>query len=204
MHLIHMSKPPSGLDGRTSVPSLLEPPGGILMWLVVVLELFAFAMVFFVIANLRAEQPDVFREGQRALSPLVGAVATMLLVTSGWCAAEAVHAVRTELVPRARRFYLGAFVAGLGFAVLKAIDYAEKVRNGFTLGRSDFWDAYFLGTGFHFAHVLIGLGLLAYVGLRVGRTTFEDEETTVAGTALFWHMCDLAWFFLFPLLFVRS
>lgn len=174
------------------------------MWLVVVLEFFAFAMVFFVIADLRASRPAVFREGQQALSPLVGAVATMLLVTSGWCAAEAVHAVRTELLPRARRFYLGAFVAGLGFAVLKVLDYVDKVRAGYTLGVSDFWDTYFLGTGFHFVHVVIGLGLIAYVGLRVGRTTFEDQETTVAGTALFWHMCDLAWFFLFPLLFVRS
>lgn len=174
------------------------------MWIIVALELFAFAMVFFVIAHARAVQPAMFREGQQALSTVRGVAATMLLVTSGYFAAEAVEAVRHRSFPRARGFYAGAIATGLGFVVLKVVDYAQKVREGHSLGSSDFWDAYFLGTGFHFVHVLIGLALLGYVGLRVGRTTFEDEETTVAGTALFWHMCDLAWFFLFPLLFVRS
>ena len=104
----------------------------------------------------------------------------------------------------AKRFYGGAVVTGLAFVALKVADYIHKTQAGFTLSRSDFWDAYFLSTGFHFVHVLLGLALLTYVGSRVGRDTFEDEETTVAGTALFWHMCDLAWFFLFPLLYVRS
>jgi heme/copper-type cytochrome/quinol oxidase subunit 3 len=51
-------------------------------------------------------------------------------------------------------------------------------------------------------HVLIGLVLLAYTARRLGRGRFEDPETAVAGSALFWHMCDVAWFFLFPLFFV--
>lgn len=183
---------------------LLSPPGGLLMWIVVALELFAFAMVFGVIAHLRATQPAVFIEGQRALSPMHGVALTVVLVTSGWLAAEAVSAVRGGRLTAARRYYAGAVASGLAFVVIKVVDYAEKARAGLSLGRTDFWDAYFLGTGFHFVHVLLGLVLLSYVGLRVGRTKFEDEETTVAGTALFWHMCDVAWFFLFPLLYVRS
>ena len=174
------------------------------MWMVVVLELFAFAMVFGVIANLRASHPAVFREGQAALSPAHGVALTVVLVTSGWLAAEAVSAVRAGRPRVARRFYAGAVTSGLVFVGLKVADYVQKTRAGLSLGRPDFWDAYFLGTGFHFVHVLLGLALLISVGLRVGRTTFEDEETAVAGTALFWHMCDVAWFFLFPLLYVRS
>ena len=53
-------------------------------------------------------------------------------------------------------------------------------------------------------YALVFASLLISVGSRVGRTRFEDEETAIAGTALFWHMCDLAWFFLFPLFFARS
>lgn len=174
------------------------------MWIVVVLELVVFSIVFFVVARLRATDAATFIEGQRQLSPAQGVVLTLVLMTSGWLAAEAVHAVRAGRVSVARRFYAGAVASGLAFVALKVADYIHKTRAGFTLSRSDFWDAYFLSTGFHFVHVLLGLALLTYVGSRVGRETFEDEETTVAGTALFWHMCDLAWFFLFPLLYVRS
>ncbi len=184
--------------------ALLDPPGGILMWIVVALELAVFAMVFFLIAALRVSDPSLFAAGQRALDPSLGVALTIALLTSGWLAAEAVHAHRGGRPDRSRRYYAGAVATGLGFVALKTYDYVTKVRGGHVLGSSDFWDAYLLGTGFHFAHVLVGLALLTYVGARVGKTKFEDEETAVAGTALFWHMCDIAWFFLFPLFYVRS
>lgn len=189
------------LDGRRAV---FDPPGGMLMWIVVVLELVAFAIIFGVIADMRTGDAAAFALGQRSLSPAHGLVLTLVLMTSGWLTAEAVHHVRRGELPRARRYYGGAVATGAVFVLLKVVDYLEKTRRGHTLAASDFWDVYFLSTGFHLLHVLLGLVLLSYVGVRVGRTKFEDEETTVAGTALFFHMCDLAWFFLFPLLYVRS
>ena len=167
------------------------------------LELGTFAMVLGAIAYLRGSDPVTFRAGQAALDPRVGAALTGALVTSGWLAAEGVHAYRTGRVALTRRYFGGAVLVGFGFVGLKLYEYIGKARMGLGLGSSDFWDLYFLGTGFHFMHVLIGLGLLTTVGLRAGRTPFEDPETAVAGTALFWHMCDLVWFFLFPLFFVR-
>jgi nitric oxide reductase NorE protein len=129
---------------------------------------------------------------------------TVALVTSGWLAAEAVHACRQARFAVARRFYAGAIASGVGFVGLKVHDWVALVRQGHHLGSNDFWDAWFLGTGFHLVHVLVGLLLLGLVATRVGRTRFEDDETAIAGTALFWHLCDLAWFFLFPLFFVRG
>ncbi|UJR84147.1 Hypothetical protein I5071_62180 [Sandaracinus amylolyticus] len=174
------------------------------MWIVVAVELVAFAIVLVLIALVRIQQPDVFRAGQDALSPASGLALTLALVTSGWLTAEAVHAHREGALGRARRLYGGAVVTGLVFVALKSADTITKIGAGHGLGVDDFWDAYLLGTGFHFAHVIVGLGMLAWVGARVGRTRFEDPETAVAGTALFWHMCDVAWFFLFPLFFARS
>ena len=195
--------------GDTTTPSphrrsLFDPPGGVLMWLIVALELLVFAMVFGLIAWLRTSDPEAFRAEQLALDPTFGLILTVTLVTSGWFAAEAVHAFRANRIDRARRWYAAAVAAGVGFAGLKIYDYAAKIGAGHGLGSGDFWDAYLLGTGFHFAHVLVGIGLLAYAGLRIGRVQFEDVETSVAGTTLFWHMCDIAWFFLFPLFYVRS
>ena len=183
---------------------LLEPPGGSLMWIVVSLELLTFSIVFVLIALLRVGQPALFTQGQGALEPMQGLALTLTLVTSGWFAAEAVHACRAKRFGRARVFYGAAIAGGLFFVGLKLRDYAALASLGHRLGSDDFWDAYFLSTGFHLVHVLVGLVLLIAVAIRVGRTRFEDEETAIAGTALFWHMCDLAWFFLFPLFFARS
>lgn len=184
-------------------PALASPPGGLLLWIIVALELGTFAMVLGAIAYLRGADSAAFRAGQALLDPRVGAALTAALVTSGWLAAEGVHAYRAGQLTRTRRYFGGAVLAGAAFAALKVYEYVGKARTGLGLGAGDFWDLYFLGTGFHFVHVLIGLGLLSAVGLRAGRTSFDDPETAVAGTALFWHMCDLVWFFLFPLFFVR-
>ncbi len=183
---------------------LLDPPGGLLLWIVVALELLAFAMIFVAVAHLRRTQGAVFRAGQAALDARGGVALTVALVTSGWLAAEGVHAFRASRLERARACHAGAVGAGVAFVALKALDYASKARAGLGLGVNDFWDYYFLATGFHFVHVLVGLALLAYVGARMGRARFEDPESAVAGTALFWHMCDLAWFFLFPLFYARG
>lgn len=183
-------------------PAWLRPPGGLLMWIVVTLELVTFSLVFVVVAATRAGDPEVFAAGQALLDPRLGLALTVALLTSGWLAAEAVHAVRGGRIPRARRFYAASVAAGLAFVVLKVLDYVTKSQAGLHLG-DDFGSMYLLATGFHFAHVLVGLAMLAYVGLRLGRAPFEDEETAVAGTALFWHMCDIAWFFLFPLFYAR-
>ena len=195
---------PHSLRSDLEARPLLEPPGGPLMWIIVSHELLTFSIVFVLIAVLREGQPALFGQGQSALDPMQGLVLTLTLVTSGWFAAEAVHACRAQRFAKARVFYGAAIAGGLVFVGLKLRDYAALATEGHRLGSDDFWDAYFLSTGFHLVHVLVGLVLLISVGLRVGRTRFEDEETAIAGTALFWHMCDLAWFFLFPLFFARS
>jgi nitric oxide reductase NorE protein len=182
-----------------AIRPLSDPPGGVLLWIVVTLELVTFGMVFFLLAMFRANSPEVFQEGQRLLDPRFGLVLTLTLLTSGWLVAEAVHAYRGEQLVRARRFYAAGIAVGLGFVVLKVYDFAVKTGAGMSLS-DDFGAAYLLSSAFHLAHVLVGLGMLASVALRVGREPFEDDETAIAGTALFWHMCDIAWLFLFPLL----
>lgn len=181
---------------------LSDPPGGVLMWIVVLLELVTFSMIFVMLGVFRSGDAAAFETGQRSLDPAFGLALTVTLLTSGWLVAEAVHAYRTEHVTRARRYYAAGILVGLGFVGLKVFDFVAKSRAGLGLG-SDFGAAYFLATGFHFVHVLVGLVMLVSVARRLGRQRFEDPETAVAGTALFWHMCDIAWLFLFPLFYVR-
>lgn len=183
---------------------LEDPPGGLLLWIIVAVELATFALVFAAIGHLRLTEPAPFAATQAALDPRWGFLLTLTLLTSGACAASAVSAYRAGALATARRRFLFAGGLGVGFLALKGREYALHLAAGEWLGASDAWDAYVLATGFHAAHVVVGVGLLFTVGARVGRTTFDDAETAVAGTALFWHLCDLVWFFLFPLLYVRS
>jgi nitric oxide reductase NorE protein len=172
------------------------------MWIIVALELLTFSIIFVALASYRVAEAEVFAAGQELLDPRLGLAQTLALLTSGWLVAEAVHSHRMEHIRRSRRFYAAGIAAGLAFAGLKLVDYAHKRGAGMGLG-DDFGSVYFLATGFHFAHVLVGLAMLTYVSLRMGRKPFHDEETAIAGTALFWHMCDIAWFFLFPLFYVK-
>lgn len=180
-----------------------DPPGGVLMWVIITVELFTFGMIFVAIAHLRSTQSALFAQGQSALDTRTALVLTLSLVTSGWLTAEAVHSFRNKSFARARQYYAAAVVMGLIFIALKTKDFLAKFTAGFHLGVNDFWDAYFLSTGFHYVHVLVGIGLLVYIGTRAGKHSFEDDESAVGGTAMFWHMCDIIWFFLFPLFFAR-
>lgn len=195
-----MSSPPP----PTAAPRpLLDPPGGLLIWLIVTLELGTFGIIGGVLAALRAGQPATFHAGQAALAPAVGLAYTVALVTSGWLAAEAVHAGRARRRRRARALMIAAIAAGLVFVGLKLHDGAALLGAGFGLSTDDFWMGYFFATGFHLVHVLVGLVLLAVAAVRVGGDR-PDDDATVTALVLFWHMCDLAWFLLLALLYTRS
>lgn len=182
---------------------LFEPPGGVLMWLIVTVELVTFAIIGAALAYLRGDQPVVFRAGQAALSPAVGLGYTLLLVASGWLAAEAVAALRRDHRGRARWALVGAIGFGLGFVGLKLHDSAALIAAGHDLGSDDFWTGYFFATGFHLVHVAVGLVLLAVAFARSRRGAADDAEV-VEALVLFWHMCDIAWFILLAVLYTGA
>jgi nitric oxide reductase NorE protein len=173
------------------------------MWLIVTVELATFGIIGGLLAYLRSDQPAVVRAGQAALSPAVGLGYTLLLVTSGWLAAEAVAALRGERRVRARRALRGAIAFGLGFVGLKLHDGAALIAAGHDLGSDDFWAGYFFATGFHLVHVAVGVVLLVVAEARVRRAAAADAEV-VEALVLFWHMCDLAWFILLAVLYTGA
>ena len=184
--------------------TLSDPPGGVLPWLVVALELLTFAIVFVLVAMLRHSAPSSFALGQQSLDARFGLALTLTLVTSGALAAQGVHSFRAGRLTHTRVWFFAAALLGIGFLVAKVTDFASHAAAGHRLGASDFWDAYLLATGFHALHVLVGIALLLFVVVRLPGRRFDDEETAIAGAALFWHLCDAVWFFLFPLFFARA
>ena len=170
-------------------------PGNPIMWLLIASELVVFGAIFIGFGFARLAEPQVFADGQNHLNRLAGAVNTMVLLTSGLCAALAVHYQSCNATAKARMAIAGAILLGLVFLMVKWVEYAEKFADGISTETSTFFMFYFLATGFHAMHVIFGILILLIVGWK------NSIENLVTGTA-FWHMVDLIWVILFPLIYL--
>ncbi len=170
-------------------------PGNPMIWLLILSELLVFGagLVGFVIA--RDLDPAEFAHAQDSLNRLAGAINTMVLITSGLCAALAVEARRRGKITVSRWWLAGAGALGLLFLFIKALEYRDKIVHGTAGLNENFITLYFLLTGFHAAHVILGLIILVIVGWQ---NTLENLETGAA----FWHMVDLIWVILFPVVYL--
>lgn len=170
-------------------------PGNPLMWILILGELIVFAAFFVFYGAARAQEPELFAQSQQSLNAFVGGLNTMILLTSGLFVALAVEKTARAQLGRARQWLLGAMVLGVVFCVVKVVEYQGKVQAGFMPETNTFFTFYYLLTGFHFAHVLFGLILL---GIALRQTDLPTMETVGA----FWHMVDLIWVLLYPLLYL--
>ncbi|MDN3555830.1 cytochrome c oxidase subunit 3 [Halomonas maura] len=170
-------------------------PGNPLMWVLILSELLVFAAFFALYAWQRALDPALFDAGQRQLDPLMGGLNTLVLLTSGLFAALAVQAMAAGRRRRARQWLVITLVFGGVFGTIKVLEYADKLAGGLTPETSPFFGFYYGLTAFHFAHVLFGMAILALVTWRLSR---DNVETATA----FWHMVDLIWVLLYPLLYL--
>lgn len=172
-----------------------ELPGDFMMWILIVSELLVFSAALLAMLAVRAGDPVRFAADQAMLDRTAGALNTIVLVTSGLCAALAVEARSREARATARRWLAGAGVLGIVFLAVKAVEYAHKASLGIGVETSPFFTFYYLVTGFHAAHVLAGIVLLGLVAVF---DSVRNMETAVA----FWHMVDLVWVLLFPIVYL--
>ncbi|MGJ8642853.1 MAG: cytochrome c oxidase subunit 3 [Luteolibacter sp.] len=180
--------------------ALLYPPGGLLIWSLVLMELLTFgvALIAFVISG--RSEPEIFQAGREHLNSYFGVANTVFLLASGYFMAAAVE--RFKKGTNARPLIHCAMVGGILFLVLKGIEYHEKIESGLTLGHDTFLTYYWLLTVFHLMHVLVGLIILAVLHrrLRPAAKTMQPEDFEAG--AVFWHMCDLIWLILFPVIYL--
>jgi nitric oxide reductase NorE protein len=127
-------------------------------------------------------------------------VNTVILLTSSWFVAQAVLCVRGGDPDRAVRLLWGGAVSGVAFMVLKCYEWYREIVAGQT--NSDmFYSFYYVITGVHLVHVLIGLIVLGVL-VRELRTPGRRRVWMVESGATYWHMVDLLWVIIFALLYV--
>ncbi len=182
--------------------SFLYPPGGIMIWILITLEIITFGAAMIALGVSSRENPELFHISRLKLNTLMGTVNTVFLLTSGYFMAVAVQHVKQHMAPEAAKNILFALLGGLLFVVVKGFEYYAKIEHGYTIGYNTFFTFYWLLTLFHLIHVLVGMGILTglYFSVRKGITETRQENTETG--AAFWHMCDLIWLFLFPVLYL--
>ncbi|MBL8446031.1 MAG: cytochrome c oxidase subunit 3 family protein [Zoogloeaceae bacterium] len=191
-------------DAASDSEASVYPPGDLAIWFFILAELLAFAVFFLAYAFARARHVELFNAMQAQVDRNAGAANTVLLISGSWCVARAVAAVTVAGdSQRGARWLAGGIFCGLGFLGVKGFEYAAKFGAGITLSTNTFWMFYLSLTFFHFMHVILGLVILAvlWVQTRAGHYGPGRADGLESG-ASYWHMVDLVWIVLFPLVYV--
>lgn len=179
------------------------PPGDLAIWIFILAEMAVFGVLFVVYAFSRSHQVELFNASQLALSRPMGAFNTLALITSSYFVVRAVSAIKRGLSQQCTRWLIAGWLMGGLFVVVKLWEYREKFAAGITLDTNDFYMFYFTLTFFHFMHVLMGMIILAFVIAKARRGGYSPQDHVGVETgASFWHMVDLLWIILFPLIYV--
>ena len=185
------------------------------MWLFLGTEVLLFAGLFLGYSVYRWLYPEAFIAGAAALSLPLGTINTVVLITSSFTVAWAYHAVKHDQIKLGERLLAVTIFCALIFLVVKYFEYSHKFHVGQLPGRhyafadiqapgiNIFFAVYFLATGLHAFHVIVGMSVLAWVLVRVRKGKYSSEHyVPVELGALYWHLVDLVWIFLFPLLYL--
>ncbi|MGE2692549.1 cytochrome c oxidase subunit 3 [Mycolicibacterium pulveris] len=176
-------------------------PGEPSMWFFVIGDLMIFAVYFVAYMYYRGQDHAVFLESQAKLNTDIGAVNTVVLLTSSLFVALGTSAARSGKTADAYRLFWLALAGGALFPVLKAFEYIPEILAGLTPGTNLFFMFYFVMTGMHLCHVFLGLVILSFI-VRNLRGPAPPRIILVETGATYWHMVDLLWLVLFALLYL--
>lgn len=178
-------------------------PGSKAMWVGIYCELTEFGLMFLVHFLARAHHPEAFSAGPQKLSMLAGTVITLIMITSSYFVARAIHAIRLNQVRHSLRWLSAALVTGIGYPVAKFFELRWNVAHGLDGDGDVFQMTYYYLTFNHLVHVSWGLLGLAWVMVRTRLGAYTaDNYAGLEAFACYWHATDLVWLMIFPLLYV--
>lgn len=180
-------------------------PGEEGIWVFIFGDMMIFGLFFATFVFYRSQNLELYLDSRSTLNVHYGAVNTVLLLTSSLFVALGLHSVRKQLQGLPPLLFSAGWVCGAGFFLVKIIEYGEKIRAGITVMTNEFYMFYYMYTGIHFLHVIIGLVVLMFLLGKSRQSSFtaRDIRTFESGAA-YWHMVDLLWIILFPLLYLMT
>ncbi|BDG04479.1 cytochrome c oxidase subunit 3 family protein [Anaeromyxobacter oryzae] len=185
------------------------------MWLFLATEVLLFTALFAAYGVYRFLYQDTFAQASRSIETWIGLVNTLVLVTSSFTVAMGLNEATKGNGKRTALFFAASVALALVFLGFKALEYTHHFQEGQLPGRyytfegvqgpgaTIYFSLYFLITGLHGIHVIIGMTVLAIVGVLSWRGKFTAEyHTPVELAGLYWHLVDLIWIFVFPLIYL--
>lgn len=200
-----MHSPDSVLESAAETELERRLPGDLAMWCFIFAELLAFAMLIGSMAYARGHWGEMFSDGVATLHPIAGLINTLILLVGSYFAANAVHRGVAGNHQALVTGFIWAAVCGLFYVTVKVTEYGILFADGYNLRTNTFYFFYFFTTFFHLMHVLLGMVILLVVAQRCHAGHYADEEKVRMASesaASYWHMVDLVWLVLFPLLYV--
>lgn len=177
-------------------------PGVEGVWVFVYADMAVFALMFGSFMWDRHHAPELFETSRQALSLNFGGVNTLILLTSSMLVVLGVDALkfgRTHLAPG---FFWSATACGIAFTVSKILEYGHKFDAGIGLTTNGFFQYYFIMTGLHLGHVVVGTAIIAVLAAKSRDEQPGCSVTMYEAGATYWHMVDLLWVCIFPLLYL--
>ena len=173
------------------------------IWAFLATELLLFGGLFTAYAEFRLARPELFHLEHLKLNRLMGALNTVLLLTSSLTMAIGIAAIRQGR-QRVLKVCLSLTLAlAGGFLLIKYLEWSEDFSHGLFPATNLFFGLYFMMTGLHGVHVLVGMAVMVWLLVRARQGAFSPEYSTpVEITGLYWHFVDLVWIYLFPLLYL--
>ena len=198
------------------------------MWLFLATEIMMFGGLFFAYSLYRGKYPGAFNEGSTHQDIMLGTINTFVLLFSSWTMARAVHAAAEKNRKMLVMFLAITWICGAAFVGVKAVEWTNEFQHGLMPGVNwsyfehhheeatkllshgispdevkMYFVIYFCMTGLHAIHMLVGLllvGVYIVMGARGKFTNGNDQPVEIMG--LYWHLVDIIWIFLFPLLYL--
>lgn len=186
------------------------------MWLFLVTEILFFSGLFVAYAMYHYFHPEMFKGAHKMLDVKMGGLNTVVLIFSSLTMALAIRAAQLGRKTQSLGLLFVTLLCAGAFLVVKYFEYSHKFHLGLLPGHYYFYDGlttfkdphiffgiYFCMTGLHGIHVLLGMGAIIWVMFRTNRGDFSPGYyTPVELVGLYWHLVDLIWIYLFPLLYL--
>jgi cytochrome c oxidase subunit 3 len=183
------------------------------MWFFLFTEILLFGGMFLVYSEYRQLNTAEFHEAGREMDVFIGAANTVILLTSSLTMALAIAAIKRGLRNRSLALQALTILLGIFFLVNKYFEWSDHIRHGFypdspallalSHGEILFFGLYYVMTGIHALHVIIGLSVIAFMfALTLRGRISGDDYVKLENAGLFWHLVDIIWIYLFPLFYL--
>jgi nitric oxide reductase NorE protein len=189
-------------DAPLRAASVPAEPG---VWIVIGGDLLLFSLFFVTFAHYRRADPDGYAASQALLGVGTGLLGTLLLLAGSFCVVLGIEHLRREGPRAGARLFGLAALSGSAFLVNKALEWSALFADGVSVYTSEFFMFYFMFTGIHGFHVLLGILVLAHLHTRMrGGEASPDFLILAEAGGVFWHLVDVLWVALFAILYLAS